>query len=140
MEQKRHGRPARAAVWVRVAALALCVMLPAACGCRQTEHEAVRAAAQQYYGLLLAGDYEAFVSAMAGTDSLPLSYRSQMVDMVAQHAAEMQEKGGLAKVVATRDSLLDSVAYVFLDVTFGDSTVEQVGLKMVREGDCWKMR
>ncbi|HBE55409.1 MAG TPA: hypothetical protein DDW22_05205 [Prevotellaceae bacterium] len=77
---------------------------------------------------------------MAGTAHLPQSYRQQLVDMVAQHADEMKGKGGMAKAVATRDSLMDSIAYVFLDVTFGDSTMEQVGVKMVREGGEWKMR
>ena len=123
-----------------LAVLMGCVLLCAACRHEESSHEVVRAAAQQYYELLMAGDYEGFVSGMAGTDSLPASYRAQVVDMVAQHAADMQSKGGMVRAVATRDSLLDSMAYVFLDVTFGDSTVEQVGLKMVCEGDRWKMR
>ena len=121
-------------------ALVAGMMLCASCRHQVDEHAVVRAAAQQYYDSLLAGNYEGFVAGMAGADSLPARYRQQMVDLVAQHAAEMQAKGGLARAVATRDSLMDSVAYVFLDVTFGDSTVEQVGMKMVREGGQWKMR
>ncbi len=126
--------------WCWAVALAAGVLLCASCRHEVDEHAVVRAVAQQYYDSLLAGNYDGFVSGMAGTDSLPASYRQQVVDMVAQHHAEMQAKGGLARAVATRDSLMDSVAYVFLDVTFGDSTVEQVGVKMVREGDRWKMR
>lgn len=110
------------------------------CGQGVDEHAVVRAAAQQYYDSLLAGNYPGFVSGMAGTAHLPQSCRQQLVDMVAQYADEMKGKGGMAKAVATRDSLMDSIAYVFLDVTFGDSTMEQVGVKMVREGGEWKMR
>ncbi len=110
------------------------------CKDRIDEHAVVRALAQQYYDSLMVGNYEWFVSGMAGTDSLPHSYRQQMIDMIAQHVDEMRTKGGMVKAVATRDSLLDSVAYVFLDVTFGDSTVEQVGVKMVRERNLWKMK
>lgn len=123
-----------------VTALAVGMLLCASCHHEVDEHAVVRAAAQQYYDSLVAGNYDGFVSGMAGADSLPASYRQQVVDMVAQHHADMQAKGGLVRAVATRDSLMDSVAYVFLDVTFGDSTVEQVGVKMVREGGCWRMR
>lgn len=140
MRPKSVVRPvAKASTWW-LAVVAGCMLVCAACRHEESDHAVVQAAAQQYYGLLLAGDYEGFVSATAGTDSLPASYRAQMVDMVAQHMAALQDKGGMVRAVATRDSLLDSVAYVFLDVTFGDSTVEQVGLKMVREGGRWKMR
>lgn len=132
------GDRSLACLWL---AALVCGMLACA-SCRRgvDEHSRVRAVAQQYYDSLLAGNYQGFVAGMAGTAHLPQSYRQQLVDMVAQHAAEMKSKGGMAKAVATRDSLMDSIAYVFLDVTFGDSTVEQVGVKMVREGDDWKMR
>ncbi|MGN0233012.1 MAG: hypothetical protein ACI4B5_01150 [Bacteroidaceae bacterium] len=100
----------------------------------------MRAAAQEYFDLLVSGDYEGYLSGFAGVDSLPMSYRQQMLDLVAQYGAEMQSRGGVLKAVVTRDSLHDSIAYVFVDVSFADSTVEQMGVKMVLEGERWKMR
>lgn len=137
---KRFGSLHILVLCCSIMALALGVFLLESCKDRIDEHAVVRASAQQYYDSLVAGNYEGFVSGMAGTDSLPRSYRQQVIDMIAQHADEMRAKGGIVKAVATRDSLLDSLAYVFLDVTFGDSTVEQVGVKMVREGNQWKMK
>lgn len=139
-DNNRTGRSPLGASRLWLATLLTALLACVSCGRGVDEHAVVRAAAQQYYDSLLAGNYPGFVAGMAGTAHLPQSYRQQLVDMVAQHVAGMKGKGGMVKAVATRDSLMDSVAYVFLDVTFGDSTVEQVGMKMVREGDGWKMR
>ena len=85
-------------VWVSV--LAMGALLCASCRRKVDEHEAVRAATQHYFGLLLSGD---------------------------------------TKAVATHDSIIDSLAYVFLDVTFADSTTERMRVRMVRKGKEWKM-
>lgn len=104
-------------------------------------HESVRRAAQDYYMLLIQGHYEQFVSGMADTDSIPASYRSQLIDMVAQHVAEQEQKNGeLLQVVATADSLRDSTAFVFLDLHYADNLVEQIMVPMVFQRDRWRMR
>lgn len=103
-------------------------------------HESVRRAAQQYYTLLAQGDVAQFVDGMADTDSLPEAYRSQLNDMVAQFARQQEKRGGIVRAVATADSLYESSAYVFLDLHYGDSTVEQIGVTMVMQGDKWKMK
>lgn len=89
--------------------------------------------------MLLTGDCEGYVSGIAGMDSMPLLYRQQMVELTAQHRAEWQSKD-VVRAMVTRDSLHDSIAYVFIDVLFADSTVEQMGMKMILEGEQWKMR
>ena len=76
---------------------------------------------------------------MANGDDMPPLYRQQMENLVAQYAASLGERGGMVKAVATHDSIIDSLAYVFLDVTFADSTTERMRVRMVRKGKEWKM-
>ena len=69
------------------------------------------------------------------------AYRSQMVDLVAQYAAREKElRGGLVSARAVGDTVSGDVASVFLEVTFGDSTREEVALPMVKCGEVWKMQ
>ena len=69
------------------------------------------------------------------------SYRSQMVDLVAQYTArEKERRGGLVSVRALGDTVSGDVASVFLEVLFGDSTREEIALPMVRCGEEWKMQ
>lgn len=115
----------------------LCVLC--SCSSRDDRHQQVRTAAQEYMDMLLTGDCEGYVSGIAGMDSMPLLYRQQMVELTAQHRAEWQSKD-VVRATVTHDSLHDSIAYVFIDVLFADSTVEQMGMKMILEGEQWKMR
>jgi len=121
----------------------LFMLLLVACNGSQSNeltHESVRRAAQFYYTQLASGDIDLFIDGIADTDSLSESYRSQLHDMVAQFVQQQEKRGGIVSVVATADSLCDSTAYVFLDLHFGDSTVEQVGVTMVMQGDRWRMK
>lgn len=115
-----------AAVWV-------------SCGGRKEEE--VDKAALTYYTHLIEGRYADYVSAIAYSDSMTESYRSQMVDLTAQYAAREKElRGGLASVRVLGDTIAGDVASVFLEVTFGDSTREEIALPMVKCGDVWKMQ
>lgn len=102
--------------------------------------QSARAAAERYYAALMAGDYETFVDAME-RDSMPADYRQENIDMVAQYADLMGYKGGMLAVNSTRDSLYaDSLAYVFLDITFGDSTHEEILVPLVLQDKKWRMK
>lgn len=133
-------QPKASLPWVSV--LLMCMLLCVSCSFfhREDEHHRVRAAAQEYFDLLVSGDYEGYLSGFAGIDSLPVLYRQQLTDLAAQYGAELQSKGDIVRATVTRDSLQDSIAYVFVDVLFADSTVEQMGMKMILEGEQWKMR
>ena len=139
MNYKRFFRQLHRASFVWVGVLAMCALLCASCRRKVDEHEAVRAATQHYFGLLLSGDTQGFLSGMANADSLPPYYRQQMENLVAQYAASLGERGGMVKAVATHDSIIDSLAYVFMDVTFADSITERMMVRMVRKGKEWKM-
>ncbi|MCD8317648.1 MAG: hypothetical protein LUC45_01795 [Paraprevotella sp.] len=72
---------------------------------------------------------------------MPDAFRNQMVDLVAQHVArEKERRGGPVAVRALSDTILGDVASVFLEITFGDSTREEVALPMVKCGGQWKMQ
>lgn len=124
---------------VRWGALVLFVCLLPACTRNLHSHEAAQEAAVGYYDMLIRGDYQGFVGGYAYADSLPEDYRSQLVDAVAQSMAEdpMQHMCG---VKALSDELADSTARVMLQITFADSTREQIQLPLVLQKDGWKMQ
>ena len=95
-------------MWVSV--LAMGALLCASCRRKVDEHEAVRAATQHYFGLLLSCDSLGFVSGMSNGDVMPPLYRQQMENLVAQYAASLGERGDKVKAVATKDSNIDSLA------------------------------
>lgn len=110
------------------------------CADGQYSHKAAREAAQQFYTMLLRGDYEGFVGSYANAKDMPPDYRSQLEDATAQFMArdDMQR---LTSVRALSDSLLpDSTAYVMLQLNFSDSTSEQVELPLVLTQEGWRMK
>ena len=109
-------------------------------GDAEREHQRVREAAMRAYGHLLDGRFDGYVDAIAHADSLPESYRQQLADMVNEYAAnERERRGGIVDVRAVSDTIMGAHAQVFLELSFGDSTQETVGLPMVRVNDEWLM-
>lgn len=122
--------------WGRLGVLLLLLVT----GCTNYKtHKAVRQAAEEYYAMLIRGEYAAFVDGSVYADSLPEDYRSQLVDAVAQTMAEGQMQH-LVRATAVSDSLADSTAVVMLQLTFADSTREQVQLPLVLGEDGWRMQ
>ena len=103
-------------------------------------HEAAREAAEEFYSMLIKGDYKGFVEGYADAENMPEDFRRQLVDATAQFAAK-DDMRSLCRVEATSDSLSeDSTAYVMLQLHFNDSTNEQVGLSLILTEDGWKMK
>ena len=113
-----------------------------ACHRNNDDHTAVRKAAEQYYGYLAKGDVDRYMRGLADYDSLPESYRRELRDMFLQYLdREQQSHRGILSAEAVRDTLVDSLhAHVFLNIQFGDSTIEQVSLPLVRTAKGWRMR
>ena len=99
-------------------------------------------AAEEYYGYLIDGNVEAYVSHLHDYNQLDEAYRSQLCDMFRQYLdREQQLRGGLVAAKAVRDTLIDSLqAQVFVDLHFGDSTHEQVSLPLVRTPNGWRLK
>ena len=114
------------------------LLLLLACSESLYTHEAAREAAEQYYTMLINGDYQGFVNGYA--DSLPDGYRSQLVDATAQFMAGDNMRS-LCSVTALGDTLSeDSTAVIMLQLQFTDSTTEQIELPLVLMEEGWKMR
>jgi len=127
----------RKSAYIIIGALAI-----TACGKRLRGNEALRAAAEEYYGYLIEGNVDKYVGGIHDYDSLPEEYQSQLCDMMAQYLAyEDRQHGGITHAKATRDTIIDSIhAQVFLDLTYGDSTIEQINVPMILTDDGWKLK
>ena len=103
-------------------------------------HEAAREAAEEFYSMLIEGNYTGFVEGYADAENMPEDFRSQLADATAQFMAK-DDMRSLCRVEATSDSLSeDSTAYVMLQLHFNDSTSEQVGLSLILTETGWKMK
>ena len=118
----------------------LLVLLLVACSGSLYTHEAAREAAEQYYSMLIRGDYKGFVGGYAGAENLPEDFRSQLRDATAQFM-QGDDMRSLCNVKALSDSLgEDSTAVVMLQLQFSDSTFEQIELPLILTEKGWRMK
>lgn len=119
------------------------VALMLSCGKEPSREEQAGQAAKACYDHLIAGRYDEFVAATAGTDSLPAVYREQLVVNARQFAAlQKSDHKGISSVEVLRaktDSLSGQTC-VFLMMCFGDSTREEIVVPMVEHNGRWMMR
>lgn len=113
-------------------------------GCKEASREdKAKEAAQEYYQALLDGDYEAFLNGRAHMDSIPDSFREQLLVAFKQFMHQQQEAHqGVVSFVPTRvedDSLLQ-VTQVFMMVNYADSTREEIVVPMVEYQGKWMMK
>ena len=102
--------------------------------------ESALQAAQRFYTLYTQGNAQQYVEGMNGAESFPADYKKQMQDVIEQSVKELNRKGGVVRVEALSDTLyvVDSTAYVYLDLVFTDSVHEQIGVPMIfRKGSWW---
>lgn len=100
-------------------------------------------AAKGYYDLLLDGKYKEYVAGFNMPNRISEGYYAQLL-VNAQMFVEQQneEHKGLKKVdiISVKADTAHHIADVFLSVTYGDSTKEQIVVPMVKIKDDWKMR
>lgn len=107
------------------------------------KHTAMRQAAQNYYTLLLEEKYDSLVLGIDAPDSLPIDYRSQLADAMAQYKIrETRGRQGLTGFRVVGDSLFpDSISgYTEIELTFGDQSHEQIIMPLVYVDGVWKMK
>lgn len=100
-------------------------------------------AAKGYYDLLKEGKYEQFVAGMNQPYRIPKGYHDQLVLNAQMFREQMAaERRGLAdvSVINAKADTSRHVADVFLLLSYGDSTKEQVVVPMVEVQGRWKMR
>ena len=131
----------RYSVWLVI----LAAMLVIACGGKGGDNPSEMAdrTAKLYYENLLHGRYDVFVDGFYRPDSIPSSYRSQLIDNARMYVAQMNDDHhGLARVDlihATADTARNE-GRAFLLLCFADSTREEVVVPMVRIENLWMVR
>ncbi len=123
-------------------AIVYCLLSVSLFACKKglMTHEAAREAAEEFYSMLIDGNYTGFVEGYADAENMPEDFRRQLADATAQFMAK-DDMRSLCRVEATSDSLSeDSTAYVMLQLHFNDSTSEQVGLSLILTETGWKMK
>ena len=100
-----------------------------------------RSAAEYFYSLLANGQGKDYVDNMQETSSMDSCKYVQFVDLMNQFLHEERElRGGILHAKANRDTIVDTVSMVFLDVQFGDSTREEIMLPVVDTRGRWWIR
>lgn len=127
-----------------VALLLLWVLIACSSGKSAEEQamDAAKEAAAQCYNHLLAGEYEQFLDAREGADSLPADYRRQLIASYKQYVAMQQEHEGIAsfEVSNARIDSTSQLIQVFLVLHYGDSSQEEIVVPMVEHNGEWRMK
>ncbi len=99
--------------------------------------------AKAYYELLTKEKFGNFVAGMYLPEQIPESYRQQLEDNIRMYVGELnQEYGGLreVRVVNCVNDSVQPTANAFLMLCFGDSTIEEVVVPMVKHEGKWLMK
>lgn len=100
-------------------------------------------AAKGYYDMLLEGRYDEFVEGQNMPHRIPEGYRQQLVLNTKMFVEQQKNEHRGMKAFQILDAKADTVhhlADVYLSVTYGDSTKEQIVVPMVEVEKKWKMR
>lgn len=122
---------------------AVVAVLFVACGPEPKSDDVVAQTAKVYYDHLLHGRYDHFVDGTYRPDSIPDSYREQLIANARMYVAQQQkERGGICDVAAV-GALVDTARHqgnAFVMLTFADSTREEIVVPMVYHNGVWYMR
>ena len=114
-----------------------------ACHSRLEPGDVAAQAAKQYYEYLLQGKYELFVDGMNQPDTIPGSFREQLITNAKMFVGQQKEEHrGIReiRIVNAKADTAKRVANVFLVFTYGDSTNEEIVVPMVMRKGIWYMR
>lgn len=109
----------------------------------QKKEDAAAKAAKHYYEQLIAGDYDAYVKGLNMPAKVPDSYKSQILANAKMFIDQQNKERAGIKEVSVANSTCDTlhhVANVFLLLSYGDKTSEQVVVPMVERKGEWLMR
>ena len=100
-------------------------------------------AAKLYYENLLHGKCEAYVDGFYRPDSIPESYREQLIVSAKQYVGQMKtDHQGLVSVEAAgaRTDTAKHVGEAYLMLGFGDKTKEEIVVPLVLHNGNWMLR
>ena len=105
--------------------------------------KAASEAAEKSYERLLTGRYDEFLQGRAGADSLPDDYREQLIMAYKQYMNTQQESHGGISSFKVSNAKIDStlnLIQVFLMLSYGDQTQEEIVVPMIERDGVWKMK
>ncbi len=118
-------------------------MVIVACTSSLDEGEVAARAAKEYYGYLLQGNIASFVDGHYRPDSIPDTYREQLITNTKMYVNQQNEEHRGIKDIRIVDAKTDMqkhAANVFLVLSYGDSTSEEIVVPMVESGGVWYLR
>ncbi len=118
-------------------------MVIVACTSSLDEGEVAARAAKEYYGYLLQGNIASFVDGHYRPDSIPDTYREQLITNTKMYVSQQNEEHRGIKDIRIVDAKTDMqkhAANVFLVLSFGDSTSEEIVVPMLESGGVWYLR
>lgn len=113
------------------------------CNTPTNPSDVVSRTALEYYNALIRGDYSQYVDGFYQRDSIPPTYREQLlVNAKMFYFQQLEEHRGIVKANILRTDIDKSQqkANVFLRITYGDSTNEQIVIPMMKVKEVWYMR
>lgn len=119
------------------------LILALACTSAPDAGELAAVAAKGCYDLLIEGKYDDYVAGRYTPDSIPDSYREQLVTNAKMFVGQQQDEHRGIKEVRIVNAKADTArhtAQVFLVFSYGDSTSEEVMVPMVEHRGVWKMK
>ena len=95
------------------------------------------------YGHLLKGEYDGYLSCVQSCDSIPERYHNSLVNVLKQAAEnERKERKGIvsAKAIAENTNEKETYSVVRVDITYGDSTKEEIAVPVVKYNGKWRLK
>ena len=95
------------------------------------------------YGHLLKGEYDGYLSCVQSCDSIPERYRKSLVNVLKQAAEnEQKERKGIvsANAIAENTNEKETYSVVRVDITYGDSTKEEIAVPVVKYNGKWRLK
>ncbi|MBR1427477.1 MAG: hypothetical protein IJ582_00390 [Prevotella sp.] len=123
----------------------ICFVVAAIIACSRDKKAdfAAANAAKEYYELLLGENYDGFVGGMNMPERIPDSYRQQLVDNARMYVGNLEREHHGLREIRVVNCVNDSAmvnANAFLMLCFGDSTIEEVVVPMVKRDKKWYMK
>lgn len=118
---------------------------------KEQRSDAALNAAKGFYDSLVAGNHDYFIRSTYLPDTIPTSYREQLVANTRMFLSRMKEEHRGISAVSAVNSMHDTIishggrdtlytADAFLELTFGDSLKEEIVVPMILHKGRWLMR
>jgi hypothetical protein len=137
------GKVTEVGRWLSCAAFfILCSSFFISCS-NPTPEELASLAAKGYYEHLAAGEYDAYLEGVNGVKDAPDDYKSQYRIAAEQYVKRVNQLHQGIKMVEVSSAKTDSMLHctnVFLVLTFGDSSREEICVPMVEAEGVFRMR